>query len=193
MVLWWPLQIKSFCTWVHVYIHVCMYLYVDWYLLVLNFVERDLVASRSLWGSRVSTISRTTTGEPPMDYECTHVCNKKHTPSLHIYMYIRSTLYIHTYVCTCIWMHACMYVHVCIINYRARLDELKIFLETEAWELCPVRSTFSLHQLRVCMILHVFCACTHWNFCFTPMSCMHLRESIVKRLRCGTDIKIEKW
>lgn len=34
-------------------------------------------------------------------------------------------------------------------NYhRARLDELKIFLETEAWELCPVRSTFSLHQLR---------------------------------------------
>jgi hypothetical protein len=34
-------------------------------------------------------------------------------------------------------------------NYhRARLEELKIFLETEAWELCPVRSTFSPHQLR---------------------------------------------
>ncbi|CAI8049389.1 Syndetin [Geodia barretti] len=34
-------------------------------------------------------------------------------------------------------------------NYhRARLEELKIFLETEAWEVCPVRSTFSVHQLR---------------------------------------------
>ena len=35
---------------------------------------------------------------------------------------------------------------------RARLEELKIFLESEAWELCPVRSTFSLHQLRVRLI-----------------------------------------
>jgi hypothetical protein len=23
-------------------------------------------------------------------------------------------------------------------------------METEAWELCPVRSTFTIHQLRVC-------------------------------------------
>ena len=49
-----------------------------------------------------------------------------------------STLYYYVYLI----LH---FVFIC----RARLEELKIFLETEAWELCPVRSTFSLHQLRV--------------------------------------------
>ena len=40
-------------------------------------------------------------------------------------------------------------VNAVIYCFRSRLEELKIFLETEAWELCPVRSTFSFHQLRV--------------------------------------------
>ena len=65
-----------------------------------------------------------------------------------------------------------MYVYVLsmtyLLYYRARLDELKIFLETEAWELCPVRSTFSLHQLRVYTTVHVPVALlpNQENFCF---------------------------
>ena len=38
-----------------------------------------------------------------------------------------------------------VFVHV----LRARMDELRIFLEVEAWEVCPVRSTFTIHKLRV--------------------------------------------
>ena len=44
-----------------------------------------------------------------------------------------------------------LHVHVCVVLlFSSRLDELRIFMETEAWELCPVRSTFTIHQLRVC-------------------------------------------
>ena len=32
---------------------------------------------------------------------------------------------------------------------RARLDELRMFLENEAWELCPVKSNFNTLQLMV--------------------------------------------
>ena len=35
------------------------------------------------------------------------------------------------------------------IYFRARLDELRMFLENEGWELCPVKSTFSILQLQV--------------------------------------------
>ena len=35
---------------------------------------------------------------------------------------------------------------------RARMDELRIFLEVEAWEVCPVRSTFTIHKLRVSLL-----------------------------------------
>ena len=35
-------------------------------------------------------------------------------------------------------------------NYhRARLDELRLFLESEAWELCPVKSNFNVFMLQV--------------------------------------------
>lgn len=39
-----------------------------------------------------------------------------------------------------------------IIHYlflRTRLDELRMFLENETWELCPVKSNFSILQLHV--------------------------------------------
>ena len=29
------------------------------------------------------------------------------------------------------------------------MDELRAFLENEAWEICPVRSSFTIHSLRV--------------------------------------------
>ena len=29
------------------------------------------------------------------------------------------------------------------------MDELRIFLEVEAWEVCPVHFTFTIHKLRV--------------------------------------------
>ncbi|XP_065897412.1 syndetin-like isoform X2 [Dysidea avara] len=32
--------------------------------------------------------------------------------------------------------------------HRNRLDELRAFLENEAWEICPVRSSFTIHSLR---------------------------------------------
>ena len=35
-------------------------------------------------------------------------------------------------------------------NYhRSRMDELRMFLENEGWELCPVKSSFSILQLQV--------------------------------------------
>ena len=33
--------------------------------------------------------------------------------------------------------------------FRVRLDELRMFLENEAWELCPVKSNFNTLQLMV--------------------------------------------
>ncbi|XP_042224394.1 syndetin-like [Homarus americanus] len=32
-------------------------------------------------------------------------------------------------------------------HHRARMEELHMFLENEGWEACPVKSTFSIHQL----------------------------------------------
>jgi hypothetical protein len=33
--------------------------------------------------------------------------------------------------------------------HRTRLDELKMFLENEGWELCPVKSSFTIFMLQV--------------------------------------------
>ena len=42
------------------------------------------------------------------------------------------------------------YQHLCTyVCYRNRLDELRAFLENEAWEICPVRSSFTIQSLRV--------------------------------------------
>lgn len=34
-------------------------------------------------------------------------------------------------------------------SLRARLEELRMFLENETWELCPVKSNFNIAQLHV--------------------------------------------
>lgn len=40
-------------------------------------------------------------------------------------------------------------------SYHAqRLDELKIFMENEAWEICPVKPTFNVVQLQVEYVVH---------------------------------------
>ena len=64
-----------------------------------------------------------------------------------------STVPTHVYV-----MHASTYLHKLYgsCTYRARLDELRIFLETEAWELCPVRSSFTIRKLRVCELHYTY-------------------------------------
>ncbi|CAG2066049.1 unnamed protein product, partial [Timema podura] len=37
------------------------------------------------------------------------------------------------------------------INYhQSRLDELRIFLENEGWEICPVKPNFTILRLQVC-------------------------------------------
>lgn len=36
------------------------------------------------------------------------------------------------------------------LYFRTRLEELRMFLENETWELCPVKSSFSILQLHVC-------------------------------------------
>lgn len=40
---------------------------------------------------------------------------------------------------------------ICVLFFplRIRLDELRMFLENETWELCPVKSNFSILQLHV--------------------------------------------
>lgn len=53
---------------------------------------------------------------------------------------------------------------LCSHFQRARLDELKIFLETEAWEPCPVRPSFTIRKLRVGRI-HITRVCTHDAIC----------------------------
>ena len=35
------------------------------------------------------------------------------------------------------------------VYHRARLEELRTFLENEAWEVCPVKPTFSVYSLQV--------------------------------------------
>jgi hypothetical protein len=38
-------------------------------------------------------------------------------------------------------------------NYHHdRLEELRIFLENESWEMCPVKPDFTMLQLQVCML-----------------------------------------
>ena len=38
--------------------------------------------------------------------------------------------------------------------HRGRLDELRVFLENESWEHCPVRSNFSVFHLTEFQFLH---------------------------------------
>jgi len=33
--------------------------------------------------------------------------------------------------------------------HYSKLEELRIFIENEGWEVCPVRSDFDIHQLHV--------------------------------------------
>jgi len=42
--------------------------------------------------------------------------------------------------------------------HRAKLDELRMFLENESWELCPVKPSFSILMLQVWICWH--CTCT---------------------------------
>ena len=38
-------------------------------------------------------------------------------------------------------------------NYhQLRLDELKMFMENESWEICPVKNGFSIYMLQVTML-----------------------------------------
>lgn len=40
-------------------------------------------------------------------------------------------------------------------NYHAqRLEELRIFLEHESWEICPVKPTFEILQLQVNLLFY---------------------------------------
>ncbi len=36
-----------------------------------------------------------------------------------------------------------------------RLDELRIFIESEGWQICPVRSDFDLIQLMVRVVVNI--------------------------------------
>ena len=40
--------------------------------------------------------------------------------------------------------------------HRAKLDELRMFLENEGWELCPVKPSFSILMLQVHTVLNPF-------------------------------------
>lgn len=40
-------------------------------------------------------------------------------------------------------------VHYFRAYHRGRLEELKMFLENETWQWCPIKSTFHLTQLHV--------------------------------------------
>lgn len=48
-------------------------------------------------------------------------------------------------------------IHLC---FRTRLEELRMFLENETWELCPVKSSFSILQLHVCSMNKMY-KCVH--------------------------------
>ena len=41
--------------------------------------------------------------------------------------------------------------------HRAKLDELRMFLENEGWELCPVKPTFSILMLQVFVCSFLYC------------------------------------
>jgi len=61
--------------------------------------------------------------------------------------------------------------------HRTKLDELRMFLENEAWELCPVKPSFSILMLQVavydfsytavCVLLPPKCCC-----CFSLFVCV---------------------
>lgn len=44
-------------------------------------------------------------------------------------------------------------IHYFAAYHRERLEEMRIFLENEGWELCPVKPTFSILQLQVIFLL----------------------------------------
>ena len=45
--------------------------------------------------------------------------------------------------------------------HQAKLDELRMFLENESWELCPVKPSFSIFMLQVplCKLSELFYPC----------------------------------
>lgn len=55
--------------------------------------------------------------------------------------------------------------------HRAKLDELRMFLENEGWELCPVKPSFSILMLQVGTVLNPFTH-AHGDSChmvYTPL------------------------
>ena len=54
-----------------------------------------------------------------------------------------------------------------MLIFRARLDELRMFLENEAWELCPVKPSFSILMLQVshCYVLMLYKVHTNRKDC----------------------------
>ena len=54
-------------------------------------------------------------------------------------------------MCICCFRHILpIFTQVFLFFYfRVKMDELRMFLENEGWELCPVRSNFNLLQLLV--------------------------------------------
>jgi hypothetical protein len=63
-------------------------------------------------------------------------------------------------------------------NYHHdRLEELRIFLENESWEMCPVKPDFTILQLQVC--IH-FCA---HNMVTLPVTGRSFKGGITLRLR----------
>lgn len=49
-------------------------------------------------------------------------------------------------------------VHYFKSYHAQRMEELKIFMENETWEICPVKSSFSILQLQVNSIkVIIFC------------------------------------
>ena len=73
-------------------------------------------------------------------------------------------------------------------NYhRARLDELRMFLENEAWELCPVKSNFSVMMLQVRLVLLLSLTKWRFNIMISIYGCFITylyKEHIRKNLEC---------
>lgn len=59
------------------------------------------------------------------------------------------------------WYYSCLFLYLFFASsepHRARLEELRMFLENETWELCPVKSNFNISQLHVSKSLPNFSA-----------------------------------
>lgn len=54
--------------------------------------------------------------------------------------------------------------------FRAKMDELRMFLENEGWELCPVKSAFHVLNLVVC--LHLMFDLHNISGCYTGLLCL---------------------